>query len=393
MNENASAVVFGESSAAVLVISQLVKKGQAVVWAVGSGAKLLPVMPYVKSESALGALLDSEKIISDDLSAHQFAEAAQKGLFHRVFKNKGFKPPKYSKVALADSVWAPEQAYLGTEEFRSTELTPASVEQQLRETFENHPLVKKVASAPIVEVEVFEHGGKIQFANGFITEFNQFYFCDSLSELKAIPKLATVLKHQMANVKIGSMMSALQVVFHHSVALKQEMTNGLVIPLNRDSGESFDRDVLGYFMEPKKSVWTVFLQPSEIEENHEIMKKLRKLKQGLNKAFDSPEFLPENCKEFMATVEKEQVRFEAGYLAMDGAFKESRANEDFILLTDAFGTSAALEKLALRFGIEPVEISFNATATDLVEATSDSFDEIEVPAHLIENPSDDLTHL
>ena len=377
-NANASVIVFGEGSAAVFLISQLVKQGESVIWASGSGAKILPVMPYVKSELALGALLDSQKLITDEVFAHP----VECGIFHRVFRNKGFKLPTWKKTAnleaqkqaFEEMVWAPEQAYLGVQELRIAGLTPAKVEQDLRELFENHAQVKRVGSAPVVEVEVFEKGGKIQFANGVIAEFKQFYFCDSLTELKAIPKLFAILKHQMGNVKSSNLMSALQVVFHHKESLNTFIESGLVVPMNRDSGDDFDRDVLGYFAEPNKSVWTVFLQASECEENHEIMKKLRKMKQALNKAFDGPDFMPEGYREFMGTVEKEQVRLEASFLAVNGTFQESTSNHDFVLLADSFGFSEVLEQIAKRFEIEPV-------AFDSID--SPAIDEVpEMPLHL-----------
>jgi len=362
-NQNLPVLVYGESSAAVFLISQLIKNNESVIWATGSGAKLLPVMPYVKSELALGTLFDARKLISDEIFAHP----VEKGVFHRVFRNKGFKLPSWKKTsdfeaqqqAFEELVWAPEQSCVGVQEIRISGMNPAQIEQQLRQAFETHPRVKKIAATPVLELEVYEHGGKIQFANGQgeserITEFKQFYFCDSLTELKMLPKLATVFKHQLANVKMSDRVSALQVVFHHSEPLRQEIDTGIVIPMNRDAGETFDRDVLGYFVEPTKSVWTVFMQMDEIEENHEIMKKLRKLKQSLNKAFDSPEFLPEGHTDFMSTVQREQVRFEEGCLMTEGSFRESEANPDFAMITDAFGFTQALESIARRFQIEEV---------------------------------------
>ena len=366
----APVIVYGEGSAAVFTVQELIQRNEMVVWATGTGAKLLPVMPFVKSDKALSALVSAQKFLTGDF----FSQPLEKGLFHRVFRNKGFKLPQWKKTpnleaqtqAYQDFVWSPEQAYVGVQEFRLGGLNPATLEQTVREKLEAHPHVTKVASAPVVELEVYEHGGKIQFANGFITEFSKFFFCDSLNELKSLPKLLTVLKHQMGNVRSSSMMSILQVVFSHSEALMQPMDTGLMIPLNREAGESFDRNTLGYFIEPTKSMWTVFLQPEEVEENHEIMKKLRKLKQALNKAFDSPEFLPEGKKEFMATVEKEQFRFEESYLATEGSFKVSKANSDFVLLTDAFGFSAALEKIADHFELETVSME------DAIETKADA---------------------
>jgi len=389
MNSNAPVIVFGEGSASVFLIQELLKRNENIVWMSGSGVKLQPVMPSVKSEYALSTLMEANA----HLNQESLTGTLEQGVCHRVFRNKGFKLPTWKKGSnletqkanLEAQVWSPEQAFMGVQEYRLSGLQPAILEEQLRASFENHEKITKVQNAPVVEFEAYEQGGKIQLANGLITEFKQFYFCDELGELKTIPKLMTIFKHQMAGIKMGDRVSALQVVFHHLVPLKQSIQTGMVIPMNRDSGETFDRDVLGYFMDATRSVWTVFLQPSDCEDNHEIMKKLRKLKQSLNRAFDNPEFLPEGKKEFMATVEKEQVRFEANYLITAGALKASSSNPDFVLLNDAFGFSDTLEKIAKHFAYTPVDTA-SFEVMDATKAADDSMDldSIEMPAHLIE---------
>lgn len=359
MNPSAPVIVFGEGSASVFLISQLIKRNESIIWVNGSGSKLTPVMPYVTHGVAMGVLIDSLAVVSEEA----FAKPMEQGTFHRVFRNKGFKLPSWKRSAnlatqqqsFEELVWLPEQAFLNTLELRMSGLTPARAEEILRSAFEEHPLVKKVQSAPVLEFEVLEHGGKIQFANGFVTEFKEFYFCDSLSELKVIPKLASVFKHPLSGIKSGDRVNALQVTFDHSVSLNQPLDVGLVVPMNRDAGETIDRDVLGYFLDPKKSVWTVFLEPEECEENHDIMKKLRKLKQSLNRAFDNPEFLPEGKKDFLSTIEKEFFHFESNCLVKAGAFKPSKSNPDFAIICDAFGFSRALQSIGERFQIEAVE--------------------------------------
>lgn len=367
----APVLVFGEGSASVYLIAQLIKHGESIVWVKDSGSQVWPVMPYVKSELALGALIDSHQALTSEV----FASPIEKGTAHRVFRNKGFKMPGWKRSsnleaqqqAFEEMVWAPEQAYLGVTELRVAGLSTFKIEQELRAALEIHPSVKKVEMAPVVEFEVYENGGKVQFTNGVITEFKQVYYCGPLAELKAIPKLSTVLKHQVSKAKTSSAVSVLQVMFQHSEPLLQTIEAGLVIPMNRDSGETFDRDALGYFVDPTHSIWTVFLQADEIEENHEIMKKLRKLKQSLNKAFDSPDFLPNGKKDFMATVEKEQVRFEAGFLVIEGEYKPSSANADYVLLNDSFGLTYALEQIANRFDIPALEFSVDVVEGEVMD--------------------------
>lgn len=348
-------IVFGDSSAAVFLISQLLKREEEVVWAKGTGARLMPVMPYLKSELALGAMLDSYSVFSDEI----LAQPVEKGCFHRVFK-KGFKLPPYMRSSNVDaqleafneSVWKPEQLNLGTSEFRIRGVSPAMAEDFLRKVFETHPSITHLSVGPIVELEIYEHGGEVQFASGLKTKFKQFYYCDSIQELKHLPKLGTVMKHQMGSTKSANRMSALQVVFSHKDEMPYPQDTGFVIPMNRDAGEEFDRDVLGYFTDSKRSVWTVFMKVDETEENHEIMKKLRKLKQSLNRAFGAE---TDSATEFSRTVEKEQVRFESAFLVIDNHSKPSDSNADFVLMTDSFGFSHALETLANLFSIPAME--------------------------------------
>ena len=344
-------IVFGESSASVFLIQELIKQNESIFWVNGSGVRLIPVMPYVKSEKALGILLNAKRSLDPTPKTHEL----ERGVFHRVFRNKAFKLPTWVRAANKDAqeeafrelVWKPEQTFLGTQEFRLQGITPVQIETELRKSFETHPSIRKIQNTPIVEFEVYEQGGKVQFADGAMTEFKQFYFCDSLSELKALPKLAPVFQYPLSGMKSNQMMNAIQVVFHHSGTLNQPTDIGFVIPLNRDAGEDFDRDVLGYFLDDRTSVWTVFLKPSECEENHEIMKKLRKLKQALNRAFEGADFL--------SSITEEQFRFEENCLMVEGHLKVSHSNMDFVLLPDSFGFTHALDALAERFKIEATE--------------------------------------
>jgi hypothetical protein len=383
MNMNAPVIVFGEGSSALFLIEELTKRNETIFWVDGSGAKLLPVMPHVQSAHSLSLQVEAAKSLGISIGS-----SVERGLCHRVFRSKAFKLSNWKKME--EQTWAPELAFIDSAEYRVEGLDPAQVEEGLRSRLATHPLVTRIENTPVVEFEVFTSGGKIQFANGTMTEFRQLYFCDDLSSLKGFPKLSTIFKNQMKGVRTSSRHGALQVVFHHSVPLKQFMNRGLVIPMNRDSGETFDRDVLGYFMEPTRSVWTVLLQPSECEENHEIMKKLRKLKQSLNRAFESPEFLPEGKKEFMSTVEKEMVRFEASFLYTEGELQASSSNPDFVLFTDSFGYSQGLERIAHHFGIPPMEFGIE-TAEVSGDLNSLDLDSIEIPSHV--SGADDIQEI
>lgn len=369
MNQTAPVIVFGEGSTSVFLINELIKQGEQILWVSGSSARLMPVLPFVTNEKALAAWREWE-----------VSHALETGVFHRVYRNKSFKIPNHRKGS-NESSWGAELSWVAEPQFRVNSASLAMTEERLRVEFASHPQVKCLPGAPVVEFEANAHGGKIQFANGAITEFKQFYFCDSIDAMKAVPKLLPIFKNQMVGVKASGRLSALQVVMEHKTALKQAVNTGLMIPMNRDSGETFDRHVFGYFIEPTRSVWTVFLQGSEIEENHEIMKKLRKMKQSLNRAFEGPDFLPEGVTEFMATVSRERVCFEAGFFVSEGELKASSSNSDFVLLSESFGLSETLAKMADHFKYEAVDFLATAENTSAADLSA-NLAEVEMPEHV-----------
>ncbi len=361
---SAPTIVMGEGLSAVAVIQELVRREEPVIWVDGAGAKILSPMPHVRGDAALALLARAA-----EFAGIPHGSAVERGLCHRIYRTKAFRLPNWKKAEA--QLWAPEKALLGEDERRVEGLDPALVQETLRAKLETHPLVTRIENTPIIEFEVFSAGGKIQFADGRMSEFKRLYFCDDIGSLRGFPKLASIFKGQIKDARASSRHGALQVVFQHSVPLRQFMSRGVLVPMNRESGEEFDRDVMGFFIEPLRSVWTVFLQPSECEENHEIMKKLRKLKQSLNRAFEGPEFLPEGVKEFTATVEKETVRFEASYLYTEGEVRASEANGDFVLLTDSFGVSRGLEQIARHFEVPAMEFGLDSGSDSGTEAQAE----------------------
>lgn len=376
-------VVLGDSTVAVFLVAQLVRRGQTVVWSLGTGKRLVPVMPGLPTSLAMAAVVDS----ASELIPAAVNVPYEQGCFHRVFKNKTFRLPDYAKTPLSET-WLPEQSVLGESEFRVRGYSLGVLDEQLRQQLEVHPLVFRVGALPVLELELADAGGSIQFAGGPRFDFQKLYFCDELAALKAMPKLAAALKHQAA-VKDSASFSALQVVFHHSEDMPIPTDTGFVIPMNRDAGETFDRSVSGYFLDPRRSVWTVWMQAEETEENHEIMKKLRKLKQTLNRAFALE---AEGASEFLKTIEREQVRFESGALLPMNQIKPSASNPDLVLMTESFGLNMALESLARHFGIEALSMltasdldssSLDLSGIDLPRAhqhaRGDDFSEVEAP--------------
>jgi hypothetical protein len=124
--------------------------------------------------------------------------------------------------------------------------------------------------------------------------------------------------------------------------------------------------VFGYFSaDGKRSHWSVVLGRGEVEDNHEIAKKLRRMKQALEKMFTGSDWLPQGKADFVANVESEQVRFEDAIVFGEG----EPAREPLTLpkaqglqfITDGYGPSVAMEQVAklageyLELGLEDPE--------------------------------------
>lgn len=350
-NSQNKVVVYGDSVAAALAVKMLLADKNtseySIFWVSGSGSKVLPVMPSLKSEAAIQVI---ESCRASD-SGHLYESVH--GIQHRVYKNKSFK---LDTKLNHQELWKPEQMWVTKDEHQLLGLDLVKVEEDLKKELLLEGRVTRIENAEILEFEALEKGGKLQLVNQQQLEFVQFIYADTVAHLRSYPKLWNLFKAQVRSVKTSEMVSVLQVVFHHTQPLLQKIQAGLMIPLSKESGETIDRHVMGYFLEDQRSVWTVFLQGDEAEENHDVMKKLRKIKQCLNKVFEGAEFLPEGVSNFMSTVAKEQVKFELNYFCATEVQSTETLARDFVFASDSFGLTYALEQLSHGVDVEtPVE--------------------------------------
>jgi hypothetical protein len=144
----------------------------------------------------------------------------------------------------------------------------------------------------------------------------------------------------------------LQVSFQHEAALggSEPRPESFFGPIQREAGEEMQRQVWGHFSsDGLRSHWSVALESREIEDNHEIAKKIRRMKQAVEKMFTGPSWLPEGKEDFIATVTDEQVRFEEGVL-FQGAktLREAQklpAHDGAWFMSDGYGPAAAFEQV------------------------------------------------
>ncbi|MBY0470234.1 hypothetical protein K2X30_03635 [bacterium] len=372
-------VVIGEGWVALATVAQLQKAGTPFTWLSGTGSRLTPPFSSLQlvedkgDETGLAqspGLMAWLELARDVLPASDSQEVVlQNGDFLREFRNKAFREATWTKAPNFESrkevqeeeLWGPEIRLAGIYGARF-ELSLVEIENLVRK---NHVDLLQIQS-PLQEVVIKK--GEIQsviVGSGQEIPCKQLVFADRWSVLagvKGFPKVHT-LTRKLAPVGV------LQATFSHKIPVAAEIRENFFCALHKDAGEEFQRNVWGYFFEGgKKSVWTVLIGSEESEDNHEIAKKLRKIKQTLNRIFVGPEWIPADFKDFDSTVEQETVRFEEGSLYTEGKIIQSPSvlpdAAGVYLLTDGFGPLAALQQVAVLLGRDVNLAKENLTRTE-----------------------------
>jgi hypothetical protein len=197
-------------------------------------------------------------------------------------------------------------------------------------------------------------------------------FCDRWSLLPKIQGLPKGLSFTRGRDPHG----LLQATFNHKVPVGVGVQEGFFATMNREAGEEFDRHVWGYFSaDGKQSFWTICLAANEVEDNHEIAKKLRRAKSTLDKMFTGTSWIPNADEGFMANVADEQVRFEESLIFADGQAPTETISlegaDNLHFITDGYGPVQAFEQVVRLLGTTAVleaEIRWIETA----DASSES---------------------
>jgi hypothetical protein len=152
-------------------------------------------------------------------------------------------------------------------------------------------------------------------------------------------------------------MGVLQATFAHDPAIGEGLLESFFATIHRDTGEEVERHVWGYFSQDgRKSTWTLCLSPEQVEDNHEIAKKLRRLKNTLDKIFTTNTLLPSEKASFAETVVEEQVRFEEEVFFAEGEpFSEPFSLPQLngvLVLTDGYGPSWAMRQVGQALAVE-----------------------------------------
>lgn len=388
--------IIGDSWAALGSLGLLATSENAIdldiTWITGTGARSLPPLPLL--EQGLGvtgwrALLSRMGIESAE---------PQAGHYLREFRHKSFARPTWHKSPTRamriqtrdEELWGPEARFAPAYEVRF-EQTLGELEERVRERLAarvaasaEKPYVdasaggvkiRKIEGVPVKGFEESETGPVVVLGSGEKIACDRVIYADKWTALTGMEGLPKAQGFTRSREPVG----LLQAVFTHTHALvAQQMQEAFYCVVHKDPGEEFTRAVWGYFMDGgKRSVWTIFTASEESEDNHEIGKKLRRLKQTLERMFVGPEWVPEGKKTFLDTVADEAVRFEENFVFSRGDSLPTATKlpklAHVAFLSDGFGPSAALAQvvdlLGAELGVQPTEWELGATLADASSAS------------------------
>lgn len=313
-NLNRKIAVIGEGWSALSLVGFLKACGVAeIIWVAGTGARIEATIPGM---DRLGAAL--WKLLAERFSIE--AGDLESGCFLREFRNKAFRPPAWvsaptpeSRQEVLDEVlWDGEKSFVPAFEGRLQ--TPfGEIEARLREKLLESG-IRRIQGIPMNGIEE----KKITLSSGEEIAVDHIYYADSwsvLPKLQGVPKPLSLLRKREP-------VGVLQATFIHGEAFGQELQYGFFGPIQKEAGEEFPRHVWGSFSQDgKSSTWSVLLTHAEVEDNHQIAKKLRRMKQAIEKMVAAAGWLGEGRAYFVqegaprtagaqALVHEEQVRFE-----------------------------------------------------------------------------------
>lgn len=362
--------VLGKGFAALNTVAALVRDGQSVVWIGGLSSRFLQPLPSLergRATEVLQSLCREFEVETGDLI---------QGSHLREFRNKVFRQPLWENApdrdskeeVRAESLWGGERLFAPLFESRF-EVDLYEIDEKLRSILIEHPQVKVWDGVPVTAVENVQEGVALRFASGEEKTFSKVWMACSLQELREIQGLSPLTVDGKKTswsefFRDFQPVGAVQLIFTHRIPVQPDSMEGFFTALTKDAGETEERHVLGYLSySGQKSIWTVFLGAEESEDNHQIAKKIRRVKQALNKMFTGSEWLPEGCTEFVDTLQNEAVTFsEAVGIQAGIALSDIETDvSNVFLLVDALGPSQNLERLGKEFQISVSEESETLT--------------------------------
>ena len=324
---HAAVLVIGNGWSAMSAASVMSSRG-TLVWVTGGSPRILPAMPTLPYAEA-------ESVLLDELRRHgiEIGEL-ESGSFSRLHRTRGFVKIQEEIEAL----WGPEKRFVAPNECRIG-MDLGWLESEWRQKLAELPNVTILDDVPVKGIDVDDASGsaRVDLGSGDSWTADLVVYADAWSLLEGW------LRGHRKTVRMAhhwAPSGMIQAVFDHCERMGAGHFGGFVSAINKEAGEQIQRHVMGYFSaDGLKSVWTSFLAPDEVEDNHLIAKKLRRMKQALNRTFVGSEWLPGGKKDFLSTVVSESVRFQAGRIFGEGEPPPNPVwiKKQFLILTDGFG--------------------------------------------------------
>jgi hypothetical protein len=185
-----------------------------------------------------------------------------------------------------------------------------------------------------------------EFIQAHKAEFSKIYFCGRPSEISEFPEMKAELEQQLPGPKNPEFGSLLQWVAQSNIPLPDFSGATLLVNLPRESGDTVERRAIGRCVEPNKMVWTTVIHADEAEDNHSIMKRLKKMKAAYRKILDA-----ENIGQISF---EDTVRFESGVL-FPSSMPHRKAQGDgcAIWVCDGVGQHSLTDRLVELFPDSP----------------------------------------
>jgi hypothetical protein len=303
-------------------------------------------------------------------------------------------PEPKTRLEMRDEVlWAPETKIASVLSAKFS-ISIAEVEERFRAALLNtrFPNLQRIEGIPLVrldkveaevEAEVEVNAGVkaevevnagvkaevasslvVRLANGQAIRCSQIIYADRWSLLRKFEGFPKALKF----LQKRDSTAALQAVFDHRSPVGLGVGESFYASLHKENGEEIDRNLWGYFSsDGMRSFWTLFLAEDEVENNHEIAKKFRRLKSTLDRIFTGDAFIPKNLDtqsgsqkpessvKFSANIIGEQVRLIEDAVFAKGEFMTEPVSlsqlPGVVFLTDGYGPSAALQQVGALLGV------------------------------------------
>ena len=339
--------VLGDGASALASVSAYAAAGWYVTWIAGGGARVLSPLPTLnQGEGALALCWLARKLGIEVSIPHR-------GSFLREFRNKSFREPAWMKsgditeraAEIKDGVWIPEARFMPLEEVRLGDKSLADIELELRARVLEMSNVVRYEGMPVEGLlqESESQRWSVRFGSGEKIQADRVIYADRWSKLAGLEGLPKPVPFARGRNPSG----LLQAVFRHNRPVGMAgMECGFIGALHKEAGEDTARNMLGYFFEGgRRSVWTTFFEQDEVEDNHLIGKKLRRMKQALEKLFVGPEWCGDGVESILATLESEHVAFEESTVCHSGQVPEKftvlSTLPGVLFLTDGYGPTCA----------------------------------------------------